>query len=138
MSRSSNAAQPEPDADDCCSPRALRQPVEARAAPRSGLAKAIHSELTLGRICSARATMLDPFLRPGGALEDGSLGDDLPGDRELWIAPPAPERERDPASDEATLRTLGNRFDLLAEIGSRRHEASSSGLATAKPARSWR
>jgi protein kinase-like protein len=84
----------------------LQQPVEARAAFLEAACEG-HPEL--------RATLedllresddVDPFLRPGGAL-DGPFHDDLSAILSGQIANPA----------EAPLRTLGNRFDLLAEIG---------------------
>lgn len=84
----------------------MRQPVEARAAFLEAACEG-HPEL--------RATLedllresddVDPFLRPGGAL-DGRFHDDLSAILSEQIANPA----------EASLRTLGNRFDLLAEIG---------------------
>ena len=105
MNRTATPYQPEPDADTLLA-AALRQPVEARAAFLEAACEG-HPKL--------RATLedllresddVDPFLRPGGALK-GPFHDDLSAILSGQIANPA----------EAPLRTLGNRFDLLAEIG---------------------
>jgi Protein kinase domain len=84
----------------------LRQPVEARAAFLEAACTGrpeLHATLS---DLLRESDDADPFLRPGGALR-GPIRDDLSAIVSGQIATPA----------EPPLRTLGNRFDLLAEIG---------------------
>ena len=84
----------------------MRQPVEARAAFLDEACQG-HPELrtTLGDLLR-ESDDVDPFLRPGGAL-DAPFHDDLSAMLTRQIATPV----------GSPLRTIGNRFDLLAEIG---------------------
>jgi len=60
---------------------------------------------------------VDPFLRPGGAL-DGPLRDDLVAMLNKQMATPAPPaRNSGGQPPEVSLGSLGDRFDLVAEIG---------------------
>jgi len=104
----------EPDADTLLA-AALRQPVEARAAFLDA-ACAGHPELRAKLEHLLRESDdLDPFLRPGGAL-DGPLRDDLLAILSGKITT-ASEGNTGLHPTEASLRSLGDRFDLLAEIG---------------------
>jgi serine/threonine protein kinase len=95
----------------------LRQPVEARAAFLEAACEG-HPELRAKLEHLLRESDdADPFLRPGGAL-DGPLRDDLSAILSGQIATPARSEGNSGLHPiEPSLRTLGNRFDLLAEIG---------------------
>jgi serine/threonine protein kinase len=95
----------------------LRQPVEARAAFLEA-ACAGHPELRAAlENLLHESDDVDPFLRPGGAL-DGPLRDDLSAILAGRLASPTPsEGSAFPHRTEATLGSLGDRFDLLAEVG---------------------
>ena len=95
----------------------MRQPVELRAAFLESACEG-HPELRAKLENLLRESDdVDPFLRPGGAL-DGPLRNDLTailGGQVVTSA--ASDWNTGLHPTEVPLRTLGNRFDLLAEIG---------------------
>jgi serine/threonine protein kinase len=105
----------EPDADTLLA-AALRQPAEARAGFLEAACRD-HPELRAKIEALLRESDdVDPFLRAGGAL-DGPLRDDLLKRLSGGIVPNASEQNMGLHPPASLSGLLGDRFDLLAEIG---------------------